>query len=174
VEASAPDKQAAVRLADAGARALTAYVDQINSTDPATSSIFSEYETTATDLAQAQVAEDAVRSQLAATRALPPSDLRDSAIASIQAELSAASATTLRAKLKADSAAAGYLNSTRSLGNRTKLQTIAVAASTGSDTNKFIILALVAALVAGALIGTGLATLRANWSYLGALRRRLV
>jgi hypothetical protein len=56
--------------------------------------------------------------------------------------------------------------------NRTKLQTVAAATSTGSDSTKFITLALAAALLAGGLIGVGLATLRANWSYLGALRRR--
>jgi capsular polysaccharide biosynthesis protein len=172
VEASADDKQVAIRLADAAAQALNVYVDRINNTDPATSSIFGEYETAANDLAQAQVAEDGIRSRLATVRAEPVSDLRDLAIASLETDLSTASATTLRAKLKADSAASGYVSSTRGLVNRTKLQTVAAATSTGSDSTKFITLALAAALLAGALIGVGLATLRANWSYLGALRRR--
>jgi hypothetical protein len=172
VEASADDKQSAVGLADAAARALADYVDKINDSDPATSSIFLQYQTAADNLAQAQVAEDAVRNELGATRASPPGALHDLAIASLETQLSTASAATLRAKLKADSLASGFVNSTRGgLVNRTKLQTIASAASTGSDRTTFILLALFAALVGGAIVGVGLATLRANWAYLGAVRR---
>lgn len=144
VEATSTNQRTAIRLANAGAKALVEYT-QHSGGEPA--ALLSEYVAARQELAEAQ--DD--RDQLAATASTPT---QRTALARAEAELSAAQA-------RSDAAAQKYENAIDA-GSAGLLQIVAPAGITKDDRAQNVQLTVAATLGLGLIIGVALATLVVN------------
>lgn len=166
----------AVRLADAAAKTLSAYVENLNSVDPYSTPSYQRYADAATALAQAQVAQRSAQDQLdelntpGSLAAFLAGDGLVAQVANAQSVLVGATSQALQAKLRADQLATAFENMTRGIGDTTPAKVIAPAVSKGTDRSKTLELGVLLGIVAGVLLGLAVVVLRANAGYLRALR----
>lgn len=154
VEATGPSEPASVRLANAGAQALIAYVRRINRSTEA-DELFKRYK---------QAQEDARLAERRTQRILQSSRRRSRAAteARIAQDVAVLRATDFAERYRAASASAA---------NASRLTLIAPAADADSDRRDTIEQLLLVGAVGGLVLGLALALLATNWRILRALRQ---
>jgi len=141
-----------VRLANRGAVALTKYLNATNSaTDPASAVLLKRYRQAQLAVAQAALAVDAGR------RALRLNDT-----ASIRSRVAHRQSLLEMRKLRADTLSTAYNQSTQGRSPTEFVSVLTPATKATSDRRSRLQIFVFAALLAGALLGAGLATAREN------------
>ncbi len=159
VDATGKNKGATIRLANLTTSALVAYITQLNQQVPDAPRLYARF-VNATAKANAHRMTEQRLAKMIAQTPHPSSALR---------------AAEVRSKTAADTAAAraqalkqAYTNALAGQSNTQTVEILAPASSTRSDRTSKLEILLFAGLVAGLLVGTALATLRA-----GRVRRRM-
>jgi capsular polysaccharide biosynthesis protein len=142
IRGSSKDARDARRLADAAAGSLVNYAIDLNSGSSTSGRLFRDFKAAARRLEEAS----------ARTRRLPPRSAR----------FKTAKTREDIARLKAQTASALYQRSVAGQATTTLVQKLAPAAPATSDRNSMLQKFVAGALIAGLLIGIGLAMLRAN------------
>lgn len=137
-------------IANQAATALVAYIQKANRSNPDGARLLREFRSSVVDA----LAKDAIGARLAHAR-------RSGAPVSL-VKLRGASADAQVAEIRRDSLRAQYRTSTQGAPGATQLELLANASTAISDRKSTFELYVFVGLLAGAIVGFGLATLRAN------------
>lgn len=154
VEATSPDPDQAVKLANASSHALLAYTAKLNQSDPDSKRLYGLYEKATVSLQQAKLK----RENAEADAGSPPSSAEEEEIATAQAKVEAAST---RAKALEDA----YTLSVQSQASTELIQILSPASEAHSDKRTYVMILTLIGVVIGLLIGATLAFAReSRWA----------
>lgn len=151
VQATGEDKADTIRLANLASSSLLAYLTDLNRSTPDSTRLYARYESAARRVNSHRVTQKRLAEIIAASKT-PSSELR----AALVRSKTAADAAALRAQALRQA----YVTSLASQSNTELVQLLAPATTAPSDRRAKLELALFAGLVAGLLVGAGLASLR--------------
>ncbi len=153
VQATGPSANDAVNLANSGSTALINYVVQINRNNPDTGRLFREFKAAAARFENAQQKARKLSSQVGAAK--HPSAAQINALVRARAAVDAANAS-------AQALRSTYAQSLAGQSATQLVQLLSAASGATSDRLPRLEIFLFVALVAGLIVGTALATLRAR------------
>ena len=154
VEATSPNADQAVKLANASSHALLHYTAKLAQSDPDSKRLYGLYEKATVSLQKAKLTRERAEEEAAS----PPSSDDEEKIATAQAEVEAAST---RAKALEDA----YTLSVQSQASTELIQILAPASEADSDKRTYVMVLTLIGVVVGLLIGATLAFAReARWA----------
>jgi capsular polysaccharide biosynthesis protein len=154
VEATSPDADQAVKLANASSHALVHYAAKLNQSDPDSKRLYGMYEKATVSLQRAKLKHEGAEEDAGS----PPSAAEEEKIATAQAEVEAAST---RAKALQDA----YTLSVQSQASTELIQILSPASEAHSDKRSYLLILTFIGVVVGLLIGATLAFAReSRWA----------
>lgn len=157
VEATSPDADQAVALANASSHALVHYTAKLNQSDPDSKRLYADYSQAALDLQRTKLDREEAE-EAAEAGGSSPSPAQAKEVAELQGEVEAASA---RAKALQDA----YTLSVQSQASTDLIQILSPASEATSDKRSFLLILTFIGVVVGLLIGAALAFAReARWA----------
>ena len=156
VEAKTPTASQSVRLANASADALIKYVQELNRANPDSVRLFDQFQEASAEYARRMRAERMLKAQLG----------RSTGVAE-------AVGATEAALLRRETLRTAYLTSQQGQAQTSLIQRLALASDADSDRLRWLQISGFGGLLAGLVMGLGLATIRANRRQARAHRRRL-
>jgi capsular polysaccharide biosynthesis protein len=154
VEATSPDADQAVKLANASSHALVGYAAKLNQSDPDSKRLYGMYEKATVSLQRAKLKREHAEEDAGS----PPSAAEEEEIATAQAKVEAAST---RAKALEDA----YTLSVQSQASTELIQVLSPASEAHSDKRTYVVIGTFIGVIVGLLIGATLAFAReARWA----------
>lgn len=154
VEATSPDPDQAVKLANASSHALVGYTAKLNQSDPDSKRLYGMYEKATVSLQQAKLKRENAEEDAGS----PPSAAEEEEIATAQAKVEAAST-------RAKALEGAYTLSVQSQASTELIQVLSPASEAHSDKRTYVMILTLIGVVIGLLIGATLAFAReSRWA----------
>jgi capsular polysaccharide biosynthesis protein len=154
IEATSPDADQAVRLANASSHALVRYTAKLSQSDPDSKRLYAMYEKAAVSLQRAKLKRERAEEDAGS----PPSAAEEDAVATAQAKVEAAAT-------RAKALEAAYTLSVQSQASTELIQILSPASEATSDKRSYLMILTLIGVVVGLLIGATLAFAReSRWA----------